>query len=77
MTDESMTPALDKVMEEQYSSPEEVPERSLAPEDYVAAALEAYDLMGMALSEAGSMYLLMGSMLGAIKPGTEEDAGSE
>ena len=61
----SMTPALDKVMEGGEATPEE----------YTAAALEAYDLMGMALSEAGSMYLLMGSMLEAIVPRKEEDAG--
>ena len=63
-TQNSMTPALDKVMEGGEAT----------PEDYTTAALEAYDLMGMALSEVGSMYLLMGSMLGAIKP-KEEDAG--
>ena len=58
VVEQSMTPALDKIMEGGEAT----------PEDYTAAALEAYNLMGMALSEVGSMYLLMGSMLGAIKP---------
>ncbi len=66
---ESPTPALDKVLERQYADEAtgaSVPE--LEPDLFFAAALEAYNLMGQALSEAGSMYLLVGSMLGAITP---------
>jgi hypothetical protein len=54
MTEESMTPAIDKVMEADKST----------PEDFLAAAQEAYDLLGQVLSETGSMYILLGSMLG-------------
>jgi hypothetical protein len=75
----SLTLALDKVLEAQFAAEPGADGTDgtpvgLDPEDYFAAALEAYNLMGQALSEVGSMYLLVGSMLGAITPGTEEDA---
>lgn len=63
MSEESATPAIDKVMEKDEAS----------PEDFVAAAFEAYDLLGQVLSETGSMYLLLGSMLGAITPSADTE----
>lgn len=74
----SPTPALDQIMAENYAADVEGIEReSLDPEDYFAAALEAYNLMGQALSEAGSMYLLVGSMLGAITPAADTEVTNE
>jgi hypothetical protein len=73
MTDEvSMTPALDKVQDAHFAvegSPAAAV-GALTPGDYLEATKEAYDLMGQVLSEVGSMYILLGSML----QGTEEDA---
>ncbi len=71
---ESTTPAIDKVMETQFATETGLAVPELQPEDYQAAALEAYDLLGQVLSETGSMYLLLGSLLTEMTQGSEEDA---